>query len=101
MMMGELFSNDIKGVAGSAAGAFNWGLAFLVTSTFDALNKSIGRGETFWLFSVFCFLGVLFVFFFVPETKGKSLNEIQLMLAGEKAVNSEPGNGTGTSDSKF
>lgn len=34
MMMGELFANDIKGVAGSAAGTFNWALAFLVTSTF-------------------------------------------------------------------
>lgn len=101
MMMGELYSNDIKGIAGSAAGAFNWALAFLVTSTFDAMNKTFGNGQTFWVFSVFCVLGVVFVFFFVPETKGKSLNDIQLMLAGEKVVSSEPKNGTGTTDSKF
>lgn len=71
MMMGELFSNDIKGVAGSVAGTFNWVLAFLITSTFEKMNKSLGEGQTFWLFTAFCVVGLLFVFLFVPETKGK------------------------------
>lgn len=101
MMMGELFSNDIKGVAGSAAGAFNWALAFLITSTFTAMNNAFGNGQTFWVFTFFCFMGVLFVFFFVPETKGKSLPDIQRMLAGEKVIGTENPTGTGTTDSKF
>lgn len=100
MMMGELFSNDIKGVAGSAAGAFNWSLAFLVTSTFETMNTTIGNGQTFWVFSAFCLAGLFFVIIFVPETKGKSLAEIQRILAGEKA-GSENVTGTTTSDSKF
>lgn len=101
MMMGELYANDVKGVAGSAAGAFNWSLAFLITSTFTAMNKAFGNGQTFWIFSLFCVLGVLFVFFFVPETKGKSLQDIQRMLNGEKVLNVENTNATGTVDSKF
>lgn len=101
MMMGELFSNDVKGVAGSAAGAFNWALAFLVTSQFEAMNNAIGNGETFWVFSGFCVVGLAFVIIFVPETKGKSLTEIQRILAGEKEISSENETGAGTIDSKF
>lgn len=99
--MGELFANDIKGVAGSAAGAFNWALAFLVTSTFTMMNSVIGNGPTFWVFSAFCVLGTLFVFFFVPETKGRSLVEIQRMLAGEKVIGADNGVASVTVDSKF
>lgn len=99
--MGELFSNDVKGIAGSAAGAFNWALAFLITSTFTAMNNAFGNGQTFWVFTFFCFMGVLFVFFFVPETKGKSLPDIQRMLAGEKVIGNENPSGAGTTDSKF
>lgn len=101
MMMGELFSNDIKGVAGSAAGAFNWSLAFLITSTFQTMNNTFGNGQTFWIFSAFCILGAVFVFFFVPETKGKSLQDIQRILAGEKVLGTDNTHGTGTIDSKF
>jgi len=43
----------------------------------------MGDGETFWLFSGLSILGTIFVFFIVPETKGKSLSEIQKMLGGE------------------
>ncbi|XP_031629980.1 uncharacterized protein LOC116345073 [Contarinia nasturtii] len=100
MMMGELFSNDIKGVAGSAAGALNWSVAFFVTSTFNWMNNTFGKGETFWIFSLFCILGAVFVFIFVPETKGKSLPDIQRMLAGEKIIGKEHPSGTTTVDSK-
>lgn len=101
MMMGELFSNDIKGIAGSIAGAFNWALAFLITSTFEKMKDALGEGETFWLFTAFCVVGLLFVFFFVPETKGKSLAQIQQILAGEKVMGSENAAQRTTSDSKF
>jgi Sugar (and other) transporter len=48
------------------------------------LNELLGQGQTFWLFSGLSMLGTVFVFFIVPETKGKSLNEIQKMLSGDK-----------------
>lgn len=86
MMVGELFAPDIKGVASSMAGAFNWILAFIVTKTFGNIRDSIGQGETFFLFAGLSVVGILFVFFAVPETKGKSLSEIQVMLAGESGT---------------
>jgi MFS family permease len=83
LMMGELFASDIKGFAGPAATTFNWLLAFIVTNTFNNLRNAIGTGETFWLFAGISVVGVLFVYFVVPETKGKSLADIQKMLANE------------------
>lgn len=61
--------------------------AFVITKTFVNLKDAIGNGQTFWLFSGLTVAGTIFVFFIVPETKNKSLNEIQKMLAGEKATN--------------
>lgn len=83
LMMGELFAPDIKGVAGSIAGTVNWILAFIVTKTFVNLTASLGTGPTFWLFSAVSIVGTVFVFFVVPETKGKSLVEIQKILEGD------------------
>lgn len=59
--------------------------AFVITKVFTNLTSLLGQGQTFWLFSGLSILGTVFVFFIVPETKGKSLNDIQIMLAGEKA----------------
>lgn len=89
MMVGELFAPDIKGVASSMAGAFNWILAFVVTKTFGNIQDAIGKGETFFLFAGLSVVGIIFVFFAVPETKGKSLSEIQIMLAGESATKND------------
>lgn len=86
MMMGELFAADVKGLAGSLAGTFNWLLAFIVTKTFTNLVTAMGRAETFWLFSALSIVGTVFVFFVVPETKGKSLAEIQRMLGASAPV---------------
>ncbi|XP_037031902.1 facilitated trehalose transporter Tret1-like isoform X2 [Bradysia coprophila] len=82
LMVGELFASDIKGIGGSAAGAFSWIFAFVVTKTFSNIQTAIGIGPTFFLLSGFSILGTVFVFFVVPETKGKSLAEIQTMLGG-------------------
>uniref|UniRef100_A0A1L8DF43 Facilitated trehalose transporter Tret1 n=2 Tax=Nyssomyia neivai TaxID=330878 RepID=A0A1L8DF43_9DIPT len=84
LMMGELFASDVKGFAGPIAGTTNWVLAFVITKTFTNLTDAIGTGETFWLFSGFSIVGLVFVFFLVPETKGKSLKEIQDMLDGSQ-----------------
>lgn len=84
LMIGELFASDLKIIAAPIAGMFNWLLAFVITKTFVNLTTFMGNGETFWLFSGLSILGTIFVFFVCPETKGKSLFEIQKMLAGEK-----------------
>lgn len=79
-MLGELFAPDIKGLAGSISATSNWTLAFIVTKTYNNMRETIGVAATFWLFTAISVLGIVFIYFAVPETKGKSLNSIQRML---------------------
>lgn len=83
MMAGELCLIDIKSFVASTAGTLNWLLSFTVTSTFNALNYAIGSGQVFWIFAGIMLFAFLFIFFIVPETKGKSVDEIQVMLGAE------------------
>lgn len=83
-MVGELFSSDVKGFAGSVAGTLNWSLAFIVTVSYPTLSQSIGVSACFLIFTFLSICGALFSFFIVPETKGKSLKEIQEMLGGNR-----------------
>lgn len=66
--------------------------AFVITKTFGNLQTLLGQGETFWLFSGLSIVGTVFVFFVVPETKGKSLSEIQKMLGDDVANDTEEKN---------
>lgn len=87
LMLSEIYSKDYNAIASPITGAFNWILAFAITSTFNPLGDLIGFGPTFWIFAGISMLGTIFTFFFVPETKGKSFADIQRMLAGDKTVN--------------
>lgn len=89
LMVGELFAADIKGVAGSAAGSFSWIFAFAVTKSFASIQAAIGTGPTFFILAGFSAVGTVFVWFVVPETKGKTLAEIQMMLAGERRLDTD------------
>lgn len=80
MMMGEIFSMEVKGVAASSACLFNWLMAFIVTKFYLDLTAAVQSYGTFWIFSGFCAIGIFFVYFLVPETKGKTLDEIQREL---------------------
>ncbi|KAL0276887.1 UNVERIFIED_CONTAM: hypothetical protein PYX00_004355 [Menopon gallinae] len=80
MMMSELFSNSIKGLASGLAVSLNWILTFVVTRTFVDIIAKMGTDGAFWLFGVITAIGFLFVCLLVKETKGKSFVEIQRML---------------------
>ncbi|KAF4520115.1 hypothetical protein B566_EDAN010271 [Ephemera danica] len=80
VMLGELFAPDIKGIASSIVSSVCWFLTFLTTFVFQDVVRLIGEGVTFWVFGGMCVLGVIFTVIVVPETKGKSLNEIQREL---------------------
>lgn len=92
LMCGELFAPDIKGFLGALAGTTNWILAFIITKFFVNVVDAIQRGPTFWLFMGFCLVGFVFVLIFVPETKGKSFAEIQMILSGEE-INTQQSQG--------
>lgn len=79
-IMGELFPPNIKMIASTCGCSMSMFSGFVVSTFFPYLNASIGTAWCFWLFAGFCALGFVFVYFVVPETKGKSLQEIQVML---------------------
>lgn len=84
MMMGELFAPDVKSIASAIAVMFNWTLVFIVTKAFGIMLDKLGNDVTFWFFGVMMAICTSFVAIKVPETKGKSNAEIQLMLSGKK-----------------
>ncbi|XP_026285299.1 facilitated trehalose transporter Tret1 isoform X2 [Frankliniella occidentalis] len=84
LMMGEILPANIRGSAASLATAFNWSCVFLVTLTFENIMTSIGKHNGYWMFAGVCFVGLFFVIFFVPETQGKSLEDIEKKLTGQR-----------------
>lgn len=84
MIVPEIMPQEIKSTVGSIAGAFNWLLAFLVTRTYLPVKNAFGGDVTFFIFTSLSILGTVFVLFLVPETKGKTFEEIQKILGGEK-----------------
>ncbi|CAN0856060.1 Sugar transporter ERD6-like 16 [Linum grandiflorum] len=76
VIMSEIFPINMKGVGGSVVVLVNWLGAWAVSFTFNFLMSWSSSG-TFFLYSGFSILTILFVAKFVPETKGKTLEEIQ------------------------
>lgn len=85
MMMGELFASNVKGAASSIAVCANWTLVFIVTFSFGKLIDWMGEHWTFWLFAIICCIATVFIYFVVPETKGKTLTEIQRILNADSS----------------
>lgn len=77
LMLGELLPTRTAGVAGSLASMINWMLGFVVTLTFSYLIEWLGDYGAYWLFAGFCAFGIIGTAKILPETKGKSLREIQ------------------------
>ncbi len=73
----EIFPGRIRGRAVSVCTAFNWLSAFVVSQCFLSMVNAVGSSLTFGLFALFCVIGWIWIFFRVPETKGRSLEEIQ------------------------
>lgn len=80
VVIAEIFPNRLRSVGVSAAVASLWGASFLLTSTFPLLMGLFSMGGTFFLYSGICFLGGILIYRFVPETKGKSLEELETIL---------------------
>lgn len=80
VIISEIFPNRIRGVAMSVCTFALWAACFILTYTFPMLNSGLGAAGTFWLYGLICLAGGIFVVFRLPETKGKSLEEIEKEL---------------------
>lgn len=112
LMMGEILPVEVRGAGGSFVTCANFGSAFIVTKTFSYFigmytytymhffhnNKNVlfvihlkfaekfGIHVPFWIYAVCCAIAIVFINFKVPETRGKSLEEIErMMTAGIRA----------------
>jgi len=80
VFISEIFPNKVR-AKGQSLGSFtHWAMAAIVSLTFPILAKSIGGGNSFMFFSVMMVLQFFYVWRFLPETKGKTLEEIQKQL---------------------
>lgn len=86
LLSSEIFPTRVRGRAMSLAAASVWVSCWVVTQTFPMLNDrpSIGPAKTFWVYGVFSLLGFIFVLARIPETKGKTLEEIEASWRGQR-----------------
>lgn len=82
LLMSEIFPLHVKGVATGVCVLTNWFMAFLVTKEFNSIMEILRPYGAFWLTAAFCILSVLFTLTFVPETKGRTLEQITAHFEG-------------------
>lgn len=80
VLFSELFPNRIRGLAISFVGLINSAVSFSVQLVFPWEMSTLGNAGTFMIYGGFAVLGLLFILAKVPETKGKSLEELEIIL---------------------
>ncbi|MEM7550818.1 MAG: sugar porter family MFS transporter [Bacteroidota bacterium] len=80
----EIFPNQVRSFGNSLGCGTHWVFAALIAGTFPLVAEYLGPGSTFLIFTVMMVFQLLFVAFMMPETKGKSLEELEHLLIKEK-----------------
>ena len=78
LLISEIYPTTVRGQAMSLATVAIWACDFLVTATFLTLVDHLGMRGCFLLFAFLCFLALVFSFRMVPETRGRTLEEIEM-----------------------
>jgi len=80
VLFSELFPNKIRGIAISFVGLINSAVSFLVQWIFPWQMDNLGSATTFLIYGLFAAVGLIFIVKVIPETKGKSLEELEKQL---------------------
>lgn len=91
VMTAELFSKEAKATSSSLAASFNWLCSFLVVKFSPTLEALIGASGSYLLFAGLAFLGTLLIWVTVPETRGKTEEEIARHFMGRASSDTEGG----------
>ncbi|MCF3946549.1 sugar porter family MFS transporter [Acidiphilium sp. AL] len=86
LLIAEIFPLAVRGRGMSLATISNWTFNMLVSITFLDLVHGFGRGPTFLIYAAMTLATIVFTWFLVPETKGRSLEEIEAALEGEEKL---------------
>jgi predicted MFS family arabinose efflux permease len=85
VVLSEIFPNRIRGAAMALAVFSLWAACFVLTYTFPFLNRGLGPAGTFWLYCGVCLCGFAVIYWRLPETKGKTLEQIERELVGVRS----------------
>ena len=77
VVMAEIFPIRMRGAAMGIATLLLWFADFVVTLTFPVISDKLSSSTAFWIYAAMCACDLVFMIFFLPETKGKSLEEIE------------------------
>jgi MFS transporter, SP family, galactose:H+ symporter len=77
LLIAEIYPLKIRGLAEGTAATFNWASNLVVSLTFLTLIEKLGASSTFFLYALASVLSWLFAYYFVPETKGRTLEQIE------------------------
>jgi sugar porter (SP) family MFS transporter len=98
LLITEIFPPDARAAGAGVSTATTWFTNFLVSLVFLPVANAIGQGPTFWIFAAVCAFAIVFVNRFVPETKARSVTEIdvevQARWSGAQAKASRPPGGS-------
>ena len=83
VLLSEIFPNKVRGHAMSVATFALWLSCAILTISFPFLNRAFGTSGTFTVYAVICFLGFFYILKKLPETKGKSLEQIERELTAK------------------
>ncbi|MDD4190509.1 MAG: sugar porter family MFS transporter [Mangrovibacterium sp.] len=84
VVLSEIFPNSVRGSAMAVATSALWIACFALTYTFPILNNLLKASGTFWLYAFICLSGFVFILKKLPETKGKSLEEVEKFFKNRK-----------------
>lgn len=84
VVLSEIFPMGVRGRAVSVVSAVNWATNLLISMTFLTITENIGVPNVMFLYSTMSFVLLVFVILFVPDTKGRTLEEISKELAKKK-----------------
>jgi predicted MFS family arabinose efflux permease len=77
LLIAEIYPLRVRGLAMSVATTANWGSNLVVSLTFLTLLQTLGPANTFWLYGLVAVIAWYFAFRLVPETRGRTLEEIE------------------------
>jgi sugar porter (SP) family MFS transporter len=77
VILSEIFPGSVRGGAMALATMSLWAACFVLTYTFPLLNRDLGTANTFWIYAIVCAVGFFLVLWWLPETKGKTLEQIE------------------------
>jgi SP family sugar porter-like MFS transporter len=80
VLISEIFPNRVRAVAVATATFFLWIGSFTLTLSFPLLNGALGTSGTFWIYSAICFVTLAYFVKKLPETKGKTLEQLETEL---------------------